>query len=105
MLVAVQRVVKYLIVLYLVTHGLPAASEIELRDLVTAIAWSVLAQLRMSSSSLKKFSDKQMGAFQPPGDYVRRSPTILVRRSGVNGFWSSTVPGSSTPWCTIASSV
>jgi hypothetical protein len=49
MLVAVQRIVKYLIVLYLVTHGLPAASEIELRDLVTAIAWSVLAQLRMSS--------------------------------------------------------
>jgi hypothetical protein len=49
MLVAVQRVVKYLIVLYLVTHGLPAASEIELRDLVTVIAWSVLAQLRMSS--------------------------------------------------------
>ena len=49
MLVAVQRIVKYLIVLYPVTHGLPAASEIELRDLVTAIAWSVLAQLRMSS--------------------------------------------------------
>jgi hypothetical protein len=49
MLVAVQRVVKYLIVLYLVTHGLPAASEIELRDLATAIAWSLLAQLRMSS--------------------------------------------------------
>ncbi|HEY7539132.1 MAG TPA: hypothetical protein VIF11_03280 [Methylomirabilota bacterium] len=49
MLVAVQRVVRYLVVLYLVTHGLPAASEIELRDLATAIVWSFLAQLRMSS--------------------------------------------------------
>jgi hypothetical protein len=47
MLVTVQRVLKYLIVLYLVTHGLPAASEIELRDLATAIGWSLLAQLRM----------------------------------------------------------
>lgn len=48
MLVAVRNVVKYLVVLYLVTHGLPAASEIELRDLVTAIAWSLLAQFRVS---------------------------------------------------------
>jgi hypothetical protein len=45
--VAVARVVKDLIVLYLVTHGLPAASEIELRDLATAIGWSLLAQLRI----------------------------------------------------------
>lgn len=48
MLVTVRNVVKYLVVLYLVTHGLPAASEIELRDLVTAIAWSLLAQFRVS---------------------------------------------------------
>ena len=47
MLVAVQRIVKYLIVLYLVTHGLPAASEIELRDLATAIGWSLLAYFRI----------------------------------------------------------
>ena len=48
MLVTVRNVVKFLVVLYLVTHGLPAASEIELRDLVTAIAWSLLAQFRVS---------------------------------------------------------
>jgi hypothetical protein len=48
MLVAVQRLVKYAIVLYLVTHGLPAAADIELRDLATAIGWSLLAQLRIS---------------------------------------------------------
>jgi len=48
MLVTVRNVVKYLVVLYLVTHGLPAASEIELRDLVTAMAWSLLAQFRIS---------------------------------------------------------
>jgi hypothetical protein len=49
MLVAVQRVVKYLIVLYLVTHGLPAASEIELRDFATVIGWSLLAHFRIST--------------------------------------------------------
>jgi len=48
MLVTVRNVVTYLVVLYLVTHGLPAASEIELRDLVTAMAWSLLAQFRIS---------------------------------------------------------
>jgi len=48
MLVTLRNVVKYLVVLYLVTHGLPAASEIELRDLVTAIAWSLLARFRVS---------------------------------------------------------
>ena len=48
MLVTVQRLVKYVIVLYLVTHGLPVAAEIELRDLATAIGWSLLAQLRIS---------------------------------------------------------
>jgi len=48
MLVAVQRLVKYAIMLYLVTHGLPAAGEIELRDLASAIGWSLLAQLRIS---------------------------------------------------------
>lgn len=49
MLVAVQHAVKHLIVLYLVTHGLPAASEIELRDLATAIGWSLLAYFRNST--------------------------------------------------------
>ena len=48
MLLAVQRLVKYVIVLYLVTHGLPTAGEIELRDLASAIGWSLLAQLRIS---------------------------------------------------------
>jgi len=48
MLVTMRNVVKYLVALYLVTHGLPAASEIELRDLVTAITWSLLAQFRVS---------------------------------------------------------
>ena len=45
MLVAVQGLVKYVIVLYLVTHGLPIAGEIELRDLLSALGWSFLAQL------------------------------------------------------------
>ena len=47
MLIAVQRLVKYVIVLYLVTHGLPAAAEIELSDLATAIGWSLLSQFRI----------------------------------------------------------
>ena len=47
MLVAVQGLVKYVIVLYLVTHGLPIASETELRDLLSAFGWSLLAQLRI----------------------------------------------------------
>jgi len=37
MLVAVQGLVKYVIVLYLVTHGLPIAGEIELPDLLSAL--------------------------------------------------------------------
>ena len=49
MLAAVQHAVKYFIVLYLVTHGLPAASEIELRDLTTAIGRSLLAYFRSST--------------------------------------------------------
>ena len=47
MLVAVQGLVKYVIVLYLVTHGLPIAGEIELRDLLAALGFSLLAQLRI----------------------------------------------------------
>ena len=47
MLVAVHGLVKYVIVLYLVTHGLPIAGEIELRDLLSALGWSLLAQLRI----------------------------------------------------------
>ena len=47
MLVAVQRLVKCAVVLYLVTHGLPVAAEIELRDLAAVFYWSVLAQLRL----------------------------------------------------------
>jgi hypothetical protein len=49
MLVAVQHAVKHLVVIYLVTHGLPVASEIELRDLATAIGWSLLAHFRIST--------------------------------------------------------
>jgi hypothetical protein len=48
MLVVVQRLVKCAIVLYLVTHGLPIAAEVELRDLAAALCWSLLAQLRLS---------------------------------------------------------
>ena len=47
MLVAMQGLVKYVIVLYLVTHGLPIAGEIELRDLLSALGWSLLAQFRI----------------------------------------------------------
>jgi hypothetical protein len=48
MLIAVQRLVKCALVLYLVTHGLPIAAEVELRDLAAALGWSLLAQLRLS---------------------------------------------------------
>jgi hypothetical protein len=48
MLVAAQRFVKYAVVFYLVTHGLPYAAEVDLRDLATAIGWSLLAQFRIS---------------------------------------------------------
>ena len=49
MLVAVQRLVKCAVVLYLVTHGLPMAAEVDLRDLATILLWSVQAQLRAGS--------------------------------------------------------
>ena len=48
MLVAVQRLVKCTVVLYLVTHGLPMAAEVDLRDLATTLLWSLQAQLRIS---------------------------------------------------------
>ena len=48
MLVAAQRLVKYAVVLYLVTHGLPIAAEVELRELGAALFWSLVAQLRLS---------------------------------------------------------
>lgn len=47
MLVAVQRLVKCAVVLYLVTHGLPIAADVDLRDLATILLWSVQAQLRV----------------------------------------------------------
>jgi hypothetical protein len=47
MLVAVQGLVKSAVVLYLVTHGLPISGEIELRDLLSTIGWSLLAQFRI----------------------------------------------------------
>ncbi len=47
MWVAMQGLVKYVIVLYLVTHGLPIAGEIELRDLLSALGLSLLAQFRI----------------------------------------------------------
>ena len=46
MLVAVQRLVKCVVALYLVTHGLPIAAEVELRDLASVLLWSVQAQFR-----------------------------------------------------------
>jgi hypothetical protein len=46
MLVAVQRLVKCAVVLYLVTHGLPIAADVDLRDLASVLLWSVQAQLR-----------------------------------------------------------
>ena len=48
MLVAVQRLVKCAVVLYLVTHGLPMAAEVDLRDLATTLLWTIQAQLRIS---------------------------------------------------------
>ena len=51
MLVAVQRLVKCAVVLYLVTHGLPMAAEVDLRDLATVLLWSVQAQLRIPDSA------------------------------------------------------
>jgi hypothetical protein len=50
MLVAAQRLVKCAFVLYLVTHGLPIAAEVDLRDVATAVLWSLQAQLRISTS-------------------------------------------------------
>ncbi len=49
MLVAVQRLVKCAVVLYLVTHGPPIAAEVELRDLATVLLWGVRDQLRISA--------------------------------------------------------
>jgi len=42
MLAAMGRLVKLAVVIYLVTHGLPIAADVDLRDLVSAM----LAQLR-----------------------------------------------------------
>ena len=42
MFVAMGRLVKLAVVIYLVTHGLPIAADLDLRDLASA----VLAQLR-----------------------------------------------------------
>jgi len=49
MLVVVQRLVQYVVVLYLVTHGLPMVSAAELRDLASAVCTCVLAQLRLTA--------------------------------------------------------
>lgn len=41
-------------------------------------------------------------------DYCGWSSTALSFRAsdwGVKGFWRKAIPGSSTPWCTMASSV
>ena len=48
MLVAVQRLVQYVVVIYLVTHGLPIVTGAELRDLASAVCTCVLAQLRLT---------------------------------------------------------
>lgn len=47
MLVVVQRLVQCVVVLYLVTHGLPIVTGAELRDLASAMCTCVLAQLRL----------------------------------------------------------
>jgi len=48
MLVMVQRLVQCVVVLYLVTHGLPIGTAAELRDLASAVCTCVLAQLRLT---------------------------------------------------------
>jgi hypothetical protein len=48
MLVVVQRLVQCVVVLYLVTHGLPIVTAAELRDLTSAVCTCVLAQLRLA---------------------------------------------------------
>jgi hypothetical protein len=48
MLVVVQRLVQCVVVLYLVTHGLPTLTATELRDLASAVCTCVLAQLRLT---------------------------------------------------------
>jgi hypothetical protein len=51
MLVVVQRLVQCVVVLYLVTHGLPTLTAAELRDLASAVCTCVLAQLRLTDRS------------------------------------------------------
>ena len=46
--VVMQRLVQCVVVLYLVTHGLPIVSAAELRDLASAVCTCVLAQLRLT---------------------------------------------------------
>ena len=48
MLVVMQRLVQWVVMLYLVTHGLPSVSAAELRDLASAVCTCVLAQLRLT---------------------------------------------------------
>ena len=48
MLVVMQRLVQCVVVLYLVTHGLPIVTGAELRDLASAVCTCVLAQLRLT---------------------------------------------------------
>ena len=48
MRVVVQRLVQCVVVLYLVTHGLPIVTGAELRDLASAMCTCVLAQLRLT---------------------------------------------------------
>jgi hypothetical protein len=48
MLFVVQRLVQYVVVIYLVTHGLPIVTGAELRDLASGVCTCVLAQLRLT---------------------------------------------------------
>jgi hypothetical protein len=48
MLFVVQRLVQCVVVIYLVTHGLPIVTGAELRDLASAVCTCVLAQLRLT---------------------------------------------------------
>ena len=48
MLVVMQRLMQCVVVLYLVTHGLPIVTAAELRDLASAVCACALAQLRLT---------------------------------------------------------
>ena len=76
MLVAVQRLVKYAIVLYLVTHGLPAAGEIELRDLASVPAEARESNLRTVAGLFNRIMLRD----------CRRESLAALRNEGLAGI-------------------